>query len=92
MTASRTAALPEPQKPADWHNPTLPGRRDDIRAMSEQEWKDYRAGIVRILTSAAESDQTRQQALLMLLEADRRLWVNGLANGTYFADPVAGTA
>lgn len=76
-----------PAEETSWTNPTLPGRRDDIMTMTEAEWKQYRAGIVLILTSAGESDKTREMALAMLLEADRRLWINGLANRKYTTRP-----
>ena len=65
---------------ADWVNPTLPAHRTDIRTMPESAWREYRAGIVRILMNAGESDTIRQRALTMLLEADRRLWANKIAN------------
>jgi len=86
----KTSCEPAAPKSHDWENLTLPDRRPDIHSMGDAEWKQYRAGIVRILTNSGESDEIRQQAFAMLLEADRRLWTNNLANGKFrnIANPV----
>lgn len=67
-----------------WRNPALPERRYDFRSMGWEEYRRYKDQIKRILCGAGESDETRRLAFEMLLDADRILWPNSLANQKYW--------
>ena len=84
IACQQTSQPAQTETPHQLGNPQLPARRTDLRAMSPEEYRRYKDGIKRILCSAAESDEVRRLAFEMLLEADRILWPNKVANRVYW--------